>query len=107
MYEGHIKRAQYDNAPESQVLRHLRWTDLVARLAATRDLRAELSQREESGFSAFTTGLPECDGHDPDADRDAATDCKRRINQSASDHGKTGSVRGPSTAMDADHGIRE
>ncbi|WP_390547302.1 hypothetical protein [Qipengyuania sp. MTN3-11] len=46
MFEGQIKGIDYPETGDSPVLRQLRWTDLMARLAATRDLR------EEAGLGA-------------------------------------------------------
>lgn len=53
MYEGPIKAADYANAGESPVLRHLRWTELVARIAATRDVRQSLSEEGKGGQASF------------------------------------------------------
>ena len=95
MFEGQIKPVHLDEATESSVLRHLRWTDLVARLAATRDLRAELDRKGDSDFSAFTTGAPESE----------STDSKheRAVNHDASDDGKTGGHTQPQAANGAAH----
>ena len=96
MYQGHIKQAHLDETGESSVLRHLRWTDLCARLAATRDLRAELDRRGEADFSAFSAGLPEASAAE-----------ERGVNHAASDDGKTGGVAGGNTAPHADNTFRD
>lgn len=53
MYEGPIKAADYANAGESPVLRQLRWTELVARIAATRDVRQALTDEGKPGQASF------------------------------------------------------
>ena len=52
MFEGRIKDKSCEDPRESSVLHRMRWTDLVARLAATRDLRDELGT-VDAGFNAF------------------------------------------------------
>ena len=93
MFEGQIKPVHLDQATESSVLRHLRWTDLVARLAATRDLRAELDRKGDSGFSAFSASGAET--------VDTTSKYERVVNHDASDDGKTGGHTQPRAANDA------
>jgi hypothetical protein len=51
MFEGHIKPSGLDEAQESSVLRHLRWTDLVARLEAKGETDAALSRIQNDVLS--------------------------------------------------------
>ena len=44
MFEGDIKKSDMPTSGEGEALRRLRWHELVAQLAATRDLRNELAQ---------------------------------------------------------------
>lgn len=44
MYESEIRKSDPTSAEGVEALHRLRWQELVARLAATRDLRQELSQ---------------------------------------------------------------
>ncbi len=44
MFEGDIKKFDIPEGYDNEALRRLRWDELVAQLAATRDLRNELSQ---------------------------------------------------------------
>ena len=60
MFEGQFKKTDTDETREPAVLRRFRWTDLVARLAATRELRDEIA-RDESGFGAFADARRESD----------------------------------------------
>ena len=53
MFEGHINRQAFVDGRESEVLQRFRWTELVARLEATRELRAELARSSAGGFEAF------------------------------------------------------
>lgn len=96
MFEGHIQASEADAKGDSQVLRQLRWTDLVARLAATRDLREELDQPCEAGFAGFSTSLPEL------GDKG-----KRAGNQDILRHGKFTRSKPAAAANDAVHGDRD
>ena len=74
MFEGPIKAARPAGNDESPILRQLRWTDLVARIAATRDLRGtEQVEPEPASFAAFH--LPSAKGQRP-VNRDALSDGK-------------------------------
>ncbi|MDP4540600.1 hypothetical protein Q9K01_13285 [Qipengyuania sp. DY56-A-20] len=99
MFEGHIKPSQAvapGEQRESQHLHQLRWTDLVARLAATRDLREEMGHTGEAGFAGFSVSLPElgekgkCDG-----------------NQDILRHGKFTGSKPAAAANDAAQGDRD
>lgn len=90
MFEGHIKTSQVETGGDSQELRQLRWTDLVARLAATRDLREEFGSTDEAGFAGFSASLPELGGEG-----------KRAGNQDTSRHGKSTRSKPAAAANDA------
>lgn len=72
MYEGPIKAARHAGTDESPVLRQLRWSDLVARLAATRGQRPQLAEAADdqaASFAAFQLGADQ-NGQQP-VNRDA------------------------------------
>jgi hypothetical protein len=99
MFEGHIKASRADaqgEQGESQHLHQLRWTDLVARLAATRDLRAEMGHTGEAGFASFSASLPEL-----------GENSKRDGNQDILRHGKFTGSRPAAAANDAAKGDRD
>lgn len=96
MFEGHINKSPADHTSDSPDLRQLRWTDLVARLAATRDLRDELGQAGEAGFAAFSTSLPEL-----------GEKGKRSGNQDILRHGKFTRSKPADAANDAVLGDRD
>lgn len=92
MFEGHINRANFGEPRESEVLRQFRWTDLVARLAATRDLREELERQGEGDFHAFATARRREEEGKPPVNHDALSDGKAAIvNRDAA---ATGAVHG-------------
>ena len=108
MFEGHIKHLGLDEADESSVLRHMRWTDLVARLEATRELRAELKRSPSSSFIAFSAHLGEAPGDDGGTAREQfGENGKRGINQDVLSHGKFNRHRPVAVANDAAHGDRD
>lgn len=80
MFEGHINHKAFGDERESDVLRKFRWTDLVARLAATRELRQELS-KDHGGFEAFADVRRECE-----------EDGKRPGNHTVSSNGNGGAL---------------
>lgn len=96
MFEGHIDRANFGESRESEILRQFRWTDLVARLAATRDLREELSRSPEGGFDHFAALRREVDDEG-----------KPAVNHDVLSHGKANVVRLSAAAMNAVQGDRE
>ena len=100
MFEGQIEPAELELAKDSPVLRHLRWTDLVARLAATRDLRSEMQGSGESGFAGFSAALPEIGGQ-------FGEDGKRSVNHDALSHGKFRRANPVAAANDAAQGDRD
>lgn len=109
MFEGHIKHLGLDETDESSVLRHMRWTDLVARLEATRELRAELKRSHSSSFTAFSAQLGEAPGDGGGtAEKDQfGENGKRGINQDVLSHGKFSRRRPVAVANDAAHGDRD
>jgi len=95
MFEGHINRAQVQDQRETTVLRQFRWTDLVAKLAATRDLRDELG-KVDGGFNAFG-----------EARREVGKESKPAFNHEDLSHGKPTGLSAADAASDAVHGDRE
>lgn len=96
MYEGPIKAADYASGEESPILRQLRWTDLVARLAATRGSRptaADPLDETDASFAAFHLA--------------AGEKGQRTVNRDALTHGKLSRLFPPEAANNADEGDRE
>lgn len=104
MFEGPIKAVDLAWSEETPILRQLRWTDLVARIAATRDLRAapqfpaECADDVSGNFAAFHLG---------DIASDSAEKDQRAINRDVLSHGKMTRVHPSDTATIADSGDRE
>jgi hypothetical protein len=94
MYEGPIKAAELAGSEESPILRQLRWTDLVARIAATREIRTGsgefCSPEPHASFAAFHRGTPG-EGQHP-------------VNRDALTHGKLSRILPPEAANNAGHG---
>ena len=95
MFEGHINRAGHPDTRESEVLRQFRWTELVARLAATRDIREEMGRSGEAAFHAFATV------------RRGGETGKPVVNQSGLSDGKDSMPFRSEPAADAAQGDRE
>ena len=95
MFEGHINKAGFAEPRESVGLRQFCWTELVARLAATRELSGEIARTGEGDFSAFGEA------------RRASEKGKRAVNQDGLNDGKVSDVTRSATAPDAAHGDRE
>jgi hypothetical protein len=99
MYEGPIKAADLAWGEETPILRQLRWTDLVARIAATRDLRAAPTLGQggaddaAGSFASFHLDEPEKG--------------QRAVNRDALSHGKLSRIHPSDTAKNADTGDRE
>ena len=96
MYEGPIKAADYASAGESPVMRQLRWTELVARIAATRDIRQALSDEgkpAQASFAAFHCN-PVQESH-------------QGVNHDVLSHGKITRLSRGQAASDAAPGDRE
>ena len=104
MFEGQIEPIEAELAKDSPVLRHLRWTDLVARLAATRDYRQETNGNGEGGFASFSTALPEAGG---DARDQIGEKGKRVGNHDALSHGKFAAAKPGAAANDAARSDRD
>lgn len=96
MYEGPIHAADYAGSEESPILRQLRWTDLVARIAATRETRpriGESSEEPQASFAAFH--------------REAGPEGQQHVNRDALTHGKLRRIMTPDAANNAGDGDRE
>lgn len=96
MYEGPIHAADYAGSEESPILRQLRWTDLVARIAATRGTRPvayRTSDEPHGSFAAFH--------------RDSEPEGQQRVNRDALTHGKLNRINTPDAANNAGDGDRE
>ncbi|UVI40054.1 hypothetical protein [Qipengyuania spongiae] len=96
MFEGQIKSIDDMETGESSVLRQFRWTDLMARLAATRDLR---SVTLDSGSSAATSFA--------DLHRETENNDDRPVNQDVLSRGKFARLDAANAAARAAHGDRE
>lgn len=95
MFEGQVDRKAFREVSESTDLRRFRWTDLVAKIAATRDLRDEID-RIDGGFEAFA-----------EARRENDEEGKRVINHDDLSHGKDTVVGLADAANEAVQGERE
>ena len=97
MFEGPIQAADYAGSEESPILRQLRWTDLVARLAVTRDMRTvsvETHEERLASFAAFHRQGGGDEGQQP-------------VNRDALTHGKLSRLNPPHAANNAGDGDRE
>ncbi len=96
MYEGPIKAIDFAGCEEAPILRQLRWTDLVARIAATREVRPApdggASERPAS-FASFHL--------------DSGHDGQQSVNPDALMHGKSNRLSKPDAANTAGDGDRE
>lgn len=94
MFEGPIKAAELAGSEESTILRQLRWSDLVARIAAARDTRPALGElcdhEPHASFAAFHRGTVQ-QGQHP-------------VNRDALTHGKLRRIMPPEAANNADNG---
>ena len=97
MYEGPIQAADFAGSEESPILRQLRWTDLVARIAATRELRpanALAIDEQHASFAAFH--------------RATGAEGQHAVNRDALTHGKLSRIMPPDAAANnAGNGDRE
>ena len=104
MFEGPIKAADLARSEETPILRQLRWTDLVARIAATRDLRtapnlaADSAEDVPGSFAAFHLG---------GADTNRLETGQRAVNRDALSHGKLARINPSDAANNAESGDRE
>ena len=99
MYEGPIKAADLAWGEETPILRQLRWTDLVARIAATRDLRTNPTLSTETGDDAA--------GSFASFHLDAHEKGQRAVNRDALSHGKLTRLNPFDAANSAESGDRE
>ena len=97
MFEGQIRGIDYPETGDSPVLRQLRWTDLVARLAASRDLRNELGEGGENDRDTSFAGFRS----------EAGEESKRAVNQDVLSHGKFARLERSDAARNAAPGDRE
>ncbi len=96
MYEGPIKAEEPAGGEQSPILRQLRWTDLVARLAATRGVRGspdDAADDQYASFAAFHLG--------------EAASPQRGVNRDVLAHGKFSRILPPDAANTAGDGDRE
>ncbi len=99
MFEGNILRDQFSVTENDSVRRELAWGDLVARLAASRDLRGasgKIVDLQGGGFDQF-----------PKLADGAANKGKRDVNRNALEHGKSDVAEERLNAIDAAQGDRE
>jgi hypothetical protein len=96
MYEGPIKAAEFAGSEESPILRQLRWTDLVARIAATREQRAAPSESVDERHASFAA-----------FHRATGGEGQHTVNRDALAHGKLHRVFPPDAANNAGEGDRE
>ena len=93
MFERSILRDHLAETGDGLALRELAWADLVARLAATRELRGALARSQfldGGGFELFAQ-----------VRQSAAYEGKRRVNRNALADGKIDGAKG--TEQTADH----
>ena len=96
MFEGQFNKKSVEETRKTDVLHQFRWTELVAKLSATRELREELARSDAGGFEAFGEVRRENDGTS-----------KRAVNQTGLAHGKDEALDGTRAANGAVHGDRE
>lgn len=96
MFEGQIKSVDEMETGESSVLRQFRWTDLMARLAATRDLRGV------TAHDAFPAATSFADLH-----RETENNDDRPVNQDVLSRGKFARLDAANAATRAANGDRE
>lgn len=96
MFEGQFNKKTVGDAGNTTPLHQFRWTELVAKLSATRELREELARSEQGGFEAFG-----------EVRREIGGESKRAVNQDALAHGKSDALTHSRAANGAVHGDRE
>ena len=96
MYEGPIRAVDRAGNEEAPILRQLRWTDLVARIAATREQRSAATDRIDDIHGSFASF------HRADGDEGQHT-----VNPDALSHGKIGALSTSNAANNAGDGDRE
>ncbi len=96
MFEGQFDKNSIERARDGELLRQFRWTELVAKLSATRDLRDEMARNEQGGFTAFA-----------EVRRETGEESKSCVNHNGLRHGKTAPLGVQRAADGAVHGDRE
>ncbi|MBX7541463.1 hypothetical protein [Qipengyuania sphaerica] len=96
MFEGQFNKKSLEQARESTGLHQFRWTELVAKLSATRELREELARAEGGGFDAFG-----------EIRRENDDESKRPVNHNGLTHGKDEALGRGRAATGAVQGDRE
>ena len=96
MIEGQFTKKSEETAQSKDVLHKFRWTELVAKLSATRDFREEVARRECAGFESFGEARREKEG-----------ESKRSVYHDGLAHGKSEPLNKGSAANGAVHGDRE
>lgn len=96
MYEGPIQAVDFAGSEESPILRQLRWTDLVARIAATREQRPTGSAQLEEAPGSFAAFHSE-----------PGEEGQRAVNRDALSHGKLTRIATAETAKNVETGDRE
>ena len=100
MFEGNILGRHQAETGDGLALRELAWADLVARLAATREIRAEIERIPEGPLGGFRQF--------PNVRKSAEGKGKRGVNRNALSDGKLDSaVENEAVATDAAQGDRE
>jgi hypothetical protein len=92
MYEGPIRAIDRAGAEEAPILRQLRWTDLVARIAATRPHRS-MADDAPPNFASFHLA--------------SGGEGQHGVNPDALSHGKIGALSLSDAANNAGNGDRE
>ncbi|MCA0978983.1 hypothetical protein LCM19_11460 [Qipengyuania flava] len=96
MIEGQFTKKSEEATKNKDVLHKFRWTELVAKLSATRDFREEVARREYAGFQSFGEARRETEG-----------ESKRPVYHDGLAHGKSEPLDEDSAADGAVHGDRE
>lgn len=95
MYENRFNEETVEEPRKAGNLRQFRWTDLVAKIAANRDLRDELG-KVDGGFNAFA-----------EVRRENGPEGKLTVNQAALSDGKSAGLCLGDAAGSAAQGDRE
>ena len=77
MFEGQFEKRGTQDAENRADLHRFRWTDLVAKLAATRDLREELGRGDDGDFRNFSSARREGGESKPTVNQDDLSRGKR------------------------------
>ena len=99
MFESNVQIPGHDNAATQSDLRAIAWPELVARLAANRDLRGVLLARDDSASASFNPCAA--------ALLTRSEEYKRPVNLDVSVDGKPGQAKETDAAFGATEGDRE